>query len=334
MGKVIMLKKILAVLSAVMLCVTMTFTAEAKAFSSEDITGKCIEIMKKHCNISRTPIRIDPQAKKENVTLCGEVFTYTNTDFRLELSGSGRLISLLKNVKYNKSFVLYDIESGAAISYNDSKYYPVASTVKAPFVMTCLRSVDSGEHSLDEKMTYTSKFYAGGCGTIKKSAYGTVYDLRSIITTTIVNSDNSGYHMLQNHFGYEDYNSFLTSLGNKATINKYVKWGQTSPMDSLRNWAEIYNYTESGTQSGDFLKELLTSTTDSCIRPTIGERHTVANKMGWMFGTCCHDHAIVYDEKPYILIIMTDGDGYDKNQQYVGKLALMLDDIHEMMISE
>lgn len=32
----------------------------------------------------------------------------------------------------------------------------------------------------------------------------TVYDLRSIITTTIVNSDNSGYYMLQNHFGYDN----------------------------------------------------------------------------------------------------------------------------------
>lgn len=334
MGKVIMLKKILAVLSAVILCLTMSFTAEAKVFSSEDISRKCIEIMKKHCIISRTPIKIDPQAKKENVTFGGEVFTYTNTDFRLEMADNGKLISLLKSEKYNKSFVIYDIESGAAFSYNDSKYYPVASTVKAPFVMTCLSSIDSDEHSLDEKMTYTSKFYADGCGTIKKTAYGTVYDLRSIITTTIVNSDNSGYYMLQNHFGYENYNSFLTSLGNKATISKYVKWGQTSPMDSLRNWAEIYNYTESGTPNGDFLKELLTSTTDSCIRPTIGERHTVANKMGWMFGTCCHDHAIVYDEKPYILIIMTDGDGYDKNQQYVGKLALMLDDIHEMMTAK
>lgn len=71
MGKVIMLKKILAVLSAVILCVTMTFTAEAKAFSSEDITGKCIEIMKKHCGIPRTPIKIDPKAKKETVTFGG-----------------------------------------------------------------------------------------------------------------------------------------------------------------------------------------------------------------------------------------------------------------------
>lgn len=312
----------------------ISFTAEAKVFNCEEIAEKFHGILKKHETLSRTPIKIDSKAKAENVTFGGEIFTYTNTDFRLEMADNGKLISLLKSVRYNKSFVLYDIESGAALSYNDSKYYPVASTVKAPFVMTCLNSIDAGEHSLDEKMTYTSKFYSGGCGTIKHSAYGTVYDLRSIIATTIVNSDNSGYYMLQNHFGYDNYNSFLTSLGNKATIGKYVKWGQTSPADSLRNWAEIYNYTENGTANGDYMKELLTSTADSCIRSTLGERHAVANKMGWMFGTCCHDHAIVYDEKPYILIIMTDGDGYDKNQQYVGKLALMLDDIHEMMVSE
>ncbi|MGN1100593.1 MAG: serine hydrolase, partial [Huintestinicola sp.] len=285
------MKKILAVLTAVIICMSMSFTAQAAVFSSENIAGKCVEIIQKYKNISRAPIIIDPNAPKETVTFGGESFTYTNTDFRLDMAESGKLVSLLKNVRYNKSFVLYDIESGAAISYNDSKYYPVASTVKAPFVLTCLRSVDSGEHSLNETMTYTSKFYAGGCGTIRRSPYGTVYDLRSIITTTIVNSDNSGYHMLKDHFGYEDYNNFLTSLGNKVTITKYVKWGQTSPMDSLRNWSEIYNYTEGGSPNGDFLKELLTGTADSCIRSTLGERHTVANKMGWMFGTCCHDHA-------------------------------------------
>lgn len=334
MGRVTMIKRLFFIISLIAACTAMTFTAEAKAPSCEAVVKKCIEIMKGFEGFPHIPIKIDPDAKREDVSFGGEVFTYTNTDFRLDISESGKLISLLKSERYNKSFVLYDINSGAAFSYNDSRYYPVASTVKAPFVMTCLDSIDKGEHSLDEKMTYTSKFYAGGCGTIKHSAYGTEYDLRSIISTTIINSDNSGYHMLREHFGYDDYNSFLTSLGNKTTINKYVKWGQTSPMDSLRNWAEIYNYTESGTPNGDFLKELLTGTADSCIRSAIGDRHTVANKMGWMFGSCCHDHAVVYDEEPYILIIMTDGNGYDKNQQYVGRLALMLDDIHELMISE
>lgn len=328
------MKKTFAVISMIIACLIMTFTAEAKSFSSEDNSQKSDEIILENENISLTPIKIDPNAQKNNVSFCGEIFTYTNTDFRLDMTNNGRLISLLKSVKYNKSFVLYDIESGASFSYNDSKYYPVASTVKAPFVMNCLSAIDRGEHFLLEKMAYTSKFYSGGCGTIKKSDYGTVYSLSDIITTTIVNSDNSGYHMLKSHFGYENYNSFLTSLGNKVTINEYVKWGQTSAMDSLRNWAEIYNYTESGTNNGDFLKELLTSTTDSCIRSALGQTHTVANKMGWMYGDCCHDHAIVYDEKPYILIIMTDGDAYDKNQQYVGKLALMLDNIHEMMVLE
>lgn len=329
-----MLKKLLAFLSAVILLMALPLSAQVRALSCEEIMRKYIEIVKDHCRFPKAPIKIDPEAKKENVSFGGEILTYSNTDLRLDMADCGRLISHLKSARYNKSFILYDIESGAALNFNDSRYYPVASTVKAPFVMNCLSSVDSGDHSLDEKMIYTSKFYADGCGTIKNSAYGTVYDLRSIVTTTIVNSDNSGYHMLQNHFGYENYNRFLTSLGNKVTINGYVKWGQTSPMDSLRNWAEIYNYTESGTKNGDLLKELLTSTTDSCIRSALGERHTVANKMGWMFGTCCHDHAIVYDEKPYILIIMTDGDAYDKNQQFVVKLALILDDIHEIMVSK
>lgn len=328
------MKKILAVLTVIISCIALTFSVGAEALGRTDIPAEQPAVTRKLEGVSPTPVRIDPKAKREAVNYGGTVLTYTDTKFRLKKNDREKLVSLLKSVSYNKSFVLYDMNSGAALSYNDSMYYPVASTVKAPFVMTCLKAIDRGEHSLNEKMTYTSKFYSGGCGTIRYSSYGTVYDLRSIITTTIVNSDNSGYHMLQSHFGYDDYNSFLKALGNKVTINGYVKWGQTSPMDSLRNWAEIYNYTESGTPNGDFLKELLTSTTDSCIRSALGKRHTVANKMGWMYGTCCHDHAIVYDEEPYILIIMTDGNAYAKNQRFVSDLALMLDDIHEQMTEE
>ncbi len=130
---------------------------------------------------------------------------------------------------------------------------------------------------------------------------------------------------------YLKYNQFLSSLGNKVTINNYVKWGQTSAIDSMRNWTQIYNYILGKKPNSEYFKNILQSTTSSCIRDALGNKYKVANKMGWQYGECCHDHAIVFDKNPYILIIMTNGDAYDNNQKFIQKIALNLDEIHKEM---
>jgi beta-lactamase class A len=254
---------------------------------------------------------------------------YTDTDFRMSSSDLNELTTLLNSVSYSKGFVLYDINTNAYISHNSGTYYPVASTVKAPFVLSCLQSVDRGEHTLDETMQYASKYYSGGTGVIKNTAYGTTYRLQTLMRYTITVSDNAGYYMLQDHFGYTNYNNFLASLGNRVTIDgNSIKWGKTSAMDSMRNWTQIYNYIANDNPNSELFAGWLESTTNSCIRDALGSKYTVANKMGWQYNTCCHDQAIVFANTPYILIIMTSGDAYANNQNFIKNLATKLDDIH------
>lgn len=65
----------------------------------------------------------------------------------------------------------------------------------------------------------------------------------------------------------------------------------------------------------------------------LGDEYVVYNKMGWVYGQCCHDHAIVMDEQPYLMVIMTMGNARTENQRFMEELAVILNGVHEEMVS-
>lgn len=277
----------------------------------------------------------EPDDRKiESVKHSGMELCYINTTYRIKEEMLERMASLFCNASYASSFALYDISAGVGICYNADKYFPVASTVKAPFAMTCLCQIDCGEYAMDDTVIYTSKYKVAGTGEIGRAEFGTTYTVEKLVEHMIVKSDNIGYIMLQDYFGYEAYNDFLEDLGNKVTIGNGIKWGKTSSMDSLRNWLEIYEYINSGQENGAFLAELLGKTNKSYIRNALGDKYVVLNKMGWVYDQCCHDHALILAEQPYLLLIMTMGDARAENQRFMEELAVLLDEIHYGMISD
>lgn len=275
---------------------------------------------------------VEPKTEKVTVEYNGKEIVYCNTSYRMKKEILEIIVSMVKMEPYISSFILYDINSEATISYNEERYYPVASTVKAPFVMTCLWQIEEDLYSLDDTMEYIEKYKVNGDGIIKKEKIGKIYTIKELVELAITLSDDIGYLMLQGYFGYEYYNQFLKNLGNRVTIGGGIKWGQTSALDSLRNWKEIYDYISSGRENACFFAELLTRTNKGFIRNVLGAECEIYNKMGWVRNQCCHDHAVVMDEEPYILIIMTMGDVGKENQKFIEDLAVILNEVHEEMV--
>lgn len=278
---------------------------------------------KKHIEFNRYP-------KLKRVSYNGQIITFGDTDFRLNDEQAERLSAVLNRAGYSKSFALYDINTGGFIGHNLNVYYGTASTVKAPTVLSCLKAVEDGQHSLDEKMTFSYNYssIAGHGGVIETTPYGSVFSLEKIMEYTITESDNVGYYMLQDHFGYSVYNDFLKSLDNKVTIDGSIRWGKTSAYDSMKNWIEIYNYINGDNENSELFQNMLENTTKSCIRDALGDKYKIANKMGWIYNQCCHDHAYVMSDSPYLMIILTNGDAYEGNEAFIRELAVVLDDIH------
>lgn len=273
--------------------------------------------------------------KSEVIQYNSKKIKYENTTYRMTEQRLKEVVDLICGESYSSSFVLYDVNSDAMICYNEKEYYPVASTVKAPFVMTCLQQIEEGAYSFDDKIKYTEEYMWSGDGIIQQGALGDEYTLKEIIEYTIKVSDDVGYMMLLGCFGTDRYNQFLEGLGNLVTIGGSVKWGNTSAIDSLRNWKQIYRYIDSGSENALFFADLLKQTNKSCIRNALGGEFEILNKMGWgVRNKCCHDHAIVMGEYPYMIIIMTMGDAGGENQQFIEKMAVILSEIHEEMISQ
>ena len=263
----------------------------------------------------------------------GKEILYSNTSYRMGEETLEKIVSMVRKEPYVSSFVLYDINTEATISYNENRYYPVASTVKAPFVLTCLWQIEEGSYSLEDTMEYVEEYKVKGDGAIKNEELGKVYTIKELMEHAIKISDDIGYLMLQGFFGHEEYNRFLKESGNRVSIDgKNVKWGQTSAIDSLRNWQEIYRYIHSEKDHAVFFAELLKSTNKSFVRNVLGDEYEVYNKMGWVRNQCCHDHAIVMDEEPYILIIMTMGDVGKENQKFMEEMAVILNAVHDEML--
>ncbi len=274
------------------------------------------------------------EENKVTVSHNGKEIGYWDTDYRMDEETLDRIVSMVRKEPYVSSFVLFDINSGTMISYNENRYYPVASTVKAPFVMTCLWQIEEGISSLEDTMEYTEEYSVSGDGVIKKEDLGTMFTVKELMEHAILISDDIGYLMLQGKFGHKSYNQFLKESGNKVTIDgNSVKWGQTSAMDSLRNWQEVYRYINSDSENAAFFAELIKNTNKSFIRNVLGDEYTVYNKMGWVYGQCCHDHAIVMDEQPYLMVIMTMGNARAENQKFMEELAVILNGVHEEMVS-
>lgn len=276
----------------------------------------------------------DSDGERAEVTYDGKVIGYCNTEYRMKEETLKTIVKMVRKEPYISSFVLYDINSEAMICYNEERYYPVASTVKAPFVMTCLWQIEEGVSSLEDTMEYTEEYSVKGDGVIKKEDLGTVFTVKELMEHAILISDDIGYLMLQGKFGHKSYNQFLKESGNKVTIDGgSIKWGQTSAMDSLRNWKEVYRYINSDSENAAFFAELIKNTNKSFVRNVLGDEYVVYNKMGWVYGQCCHDHAIVMDEQPYLMVIMTMGNARTENQKFMEELAVILNGVHEEMVS-
>ena len=262
--------------------------------------------------------------------------TVTNSDFEISDSRRNAIMNLINSYSgsHKTSFAMVDIRSGAMIGYNADWYAPTASTIKAPYICYVLsQEIDTGNASLDDVLTYEKRFYDGdGSGEIRFMEYGTKLTVKEIIEYILYYSDNCGYLMLLDHFGAENYNKWLESLGCKTFIDgKGLKWGFVSARDSAKIWTEIYKYMYTG-KYGDFFKEELLTTGYSPIRKNLGHLYKVANKFGGA-DTGWHDTGIVFkDDNPYIMILLTDDCYLHPNYSYQNSMIKQLDALHDELV--
>lgn len=249
--------------------------------------------------------------------------------FKLSDSNKQRLLNALTCLGGDCSYMLFDIDSGSAVCYNASEYYMPASSVKAPFMLYCLKRMDSGHGSLDTLVTYKASQQTGGTGIVQNSAFGTQYSVRRLFELIAQYSDNVAYYMLQDQFGINGYNNYIKKLGCRTSlVQGQNRWGVVNCCDAVREWNAIWKYLKEGKQK-KFARKIYGSTIAANFRAQLGAQYKVYEKSGWTEGTGGYHHetAVVSADHPYIIICLSNR----SSSQRMMNVASISDSIHKEM---
>lgn len=222
------------------------------------------------------------------------------------------------------SFLYRDLYTGFTVSYNEESPIFTASTIKAPAMIYLYELASKGQIDLNEKLQYTSNFYSGGSGRLKNKPVNTFYTVGELIEYSIHDSDNIAYAMLMNRFKRSNVLSFWQSLGTSHIFTLNTIWGVTSARDASIYMLELYRFYLENKEYGGKLFDYFKNAEWKLITNKEGQAVT-ANKGGWS-DKAIHDVAIVFDENPYLLVIMSNlGEGnypylFNNTSKIVGQL--------------
>lgn len=239
----------------------------------------------------------------EYINCLNKKLTYDELNDEIKLSI--KTLENLYNQSYNYfSFKYTDIYTGFTISYNEQQEIFAASTIKAPMAIYLYEQAEQGLINLDEKLTYTAAYYNSGSGILKNREFNQSYTIRELISYAIIHSDNAAHNMLMDRFGRENMYNFWIEKNTKSIFKEYSNWGVTNANDATIYMKELYDYYNTDTTLANELMENFVNVTFKPLSSNDNKLVT-ANKSGWS-GTVFHDATIIFDDNPYILVVLSN----------------------------
>ena len=218
--------------------------------------------------------------------------------------------------------VFYDLSSGKGVTYNPDVEVYGASSYKALYALyICESLVETGQVSLDDSLgTYGG--YNMGWQTV-----------RDLIDAAVVNSDNDSFIALRAAFDRVGYEDWIASLGidYDTALDPMSDFPTYCPRTSAKLWREMSEYLSCGSETSQWLSELLSSTSRSFIRDGIADDQAlVRNKAGWISEDGCYstyDAGLIdIDGRTYVMSIMTSMPWSDRSSEATAAIAKALFD--------
>ncbi len=243
------------------------------------------------------------------------------------------------------AFGYCDLTTGETITYNADTVYYSASLIKAPYIYSVLLEVSEFEktaqrdeegnivygegeekYNLDEMWTFDPEtMMEEGSGEIKAMPAGTQMTWKELFSYVLLWSDNVAWNQIMDRFGFGTFYSIVGQLGIQGTSSDFM---DLSANDCLKFMKEIYRFFETGGRWAQFMKENMMKSKHNVMICASFPAGTVPHKYGWDTDSY-HDMGIIYDEHPYILVIMTDlHDGSQTDNAFVHSVVEMAKQIH------
>jgi len=201
------------------------------------------------------------------------------------------------------AFYVIDLQNNFSFGKNYNEEMQAASLMKLP-VMAAFY-IQKEEGIIDEDTIYTLKESdkRTGAGSLASKPAGTKISYRELIELMCKQSDNTAFYIIRNLVGDDKINEAINQIGMVSTS---LEDFTTTPADIGIYFEKLYSGEIIAKDDKDEMLNFLTDTIyeDWIAAGIPGVR--VAHKYGREVH-CVNDAGIVYADKPFVLVIMSDG---------------------------
>ena len=228
-----------------------------------------------------------------------------------------KMNTLIRNYPRNCAILLTCTDGTTLFSYQPNVKISGASLIKLPYVYYCCTQLTNGVRSLSETMTYTSSWYHGGSGIIRKNGYGKKYTIAQLLDYALRYSDNVAYDMLVYLFGIHDFNSMVDSWGYSVHISETTRFPAVTASFMQTAMQKMHDSSQAG-ECWKIAWDALLHSQKSYVRDTIGGE--IAVKYG-SIPAQYHEVCFVNGDPSYILVILSGAVNYTPDVKFVQNTA-------------
>lgn len=213
------------------------------------------------------------------------------------------LAELMGEFGSNFAMLYMDLLSGYAFMHNPDRIFNAASVNKLQHALYVYALAERGELDMGRVHTLRDSDRRSGTGGLQHRAEGSAFTTRELLRESMRVSDNTAHQMLTRLYGLPGYRDFAREIGasDHDEIIRNVSHSRITARDAGAWAAAVHAYLVSGgTYSQEFRDNLMNANMQ-----LITSSYPLGNKYGW-FETFFHDFAIVFANRPYALVILSD----------------------------
>ena len=245
---------------------------------------------------------------------------------------SKRLEELIRPLKGKIGFYYENMVDKSKLSYNADQIFTAASVIKVPVFMYVAKLVNEGRLSWSQKVLVREEDKKPSCGALLSLTGDVEADIDSLCKLMITLSDNTATNMLIRTVGMEEMKKGFKEMGLVKTEIQRELFDDEAAAKGLDNYIcpEEIAMLLKQVYERKFVSEEISEKIESVmllqqirhkIPGYVGRKKKIANKTGEDTNTT-HDVAIVFAQKPFVLVITSNDTDVPETERFIREAAL------------
>lgn len=205
------------------------------------------------------------------------------------------------------SVVAIDLTTGARYEFRPYDRYLPASTFKLPVTLCVTQAIDRGELTWESLVTFTPEDDdTVGQGGFATAPYGGLYSVRNLVDRSLISSNNVAVKMLARTLTWEGLANCTGAMSGLVTRTEEGSTPVTA-LDEANWWLTLWQMKQTKPALAEhLLGPLRQGTYRGRIQAGTPRPDLVTHKFG-TYPPYENDGAIIWGERPYILVVMSYG---------------------------